>query len=95
VGHKVFAWRTGKQWLLARAFWQGYSKRTVEQLVPTETRRTEGRFLRQLLTRSVPRRVAQLVRQPKWSRVTQLVSIAVLTATVGVGYGYGIIRRVT
>ena len=92
VGHKVFAWRTGKRWLLARAFWQGYSKRAMEQLVSTGARRTEGRFLRQLLTRSVPRRVAQLVRRPNWNEMTQLVSLGVLTLTVGVGYLYAIVR---
>ena len=66
--------------------------RVLKQLVQTEAWRTEGRFLQQLLTRSVPRRVAQLVRRPKWSGLTQLVSFGVLTLSVGLGYLYGVLR---
>jgi len=32
VAHKVFDYRTEPAWLLRRAFWQGYSKRAVEEL---------------------------------------------------------------
>jgi len=66
--------------------------RALKQLVQTEAWRTEGRFLQQLLTRSVPRRVAQLVRRPKWIGLTQLVSFGVLTLSVGLGYLYGVLR---
>jgi hypothetical protein len=92
VGHKVFAWRTGRRWLLARAFWQGYSKRAMEQLVSSSARTEEGRFLRQLLTESVPQRVAQLVRRPNLTGLTQLVGLGVLTVMVGVGYVYALVR---
>ena len=92
VAHKVFEHRTELGWLVRRAFWQGYSKRTIEQLVSYEALTEEGRFLQQLLAKSVPRRVAQLIRHPDLPGLTQLVSLGVLTGTVGLGYLYGILR---
>jgi hypothetical protein len=65
----------------------------MKQLVSDAGRAEEGRFLRQLLTKSVPRRVAQLIREPDLTRMTQLVAIGVLTVTVGLGYFYAILSR--
>ena len=95
VAHKVFKWRTELPWLLKRAFWQGYSKRKMEQMVLSDVGAEERRYLRQLLAKSVALRVVKLVRRPNLTTLTQLVSIGLLTATVGMGYGYGIIRPVT
>ena len=93
VAHKVFAYRTRWSWLLRRAFWQGYSKRAMQRLVSDAGRAEEGRFLRRLLTESVPQRVARLVTEPDLTRMTQLVAIGVLTFTVGLGYFYAMLRR--
>jgi GT2 family glycosyltransferase len=92
VGHKVFAWRKKRRWLLARAFWHGYSKRAMERLVSTSARAEEGRYLRLLLTKSMPQRVAQLVRGPDLTGLAQLVSLGILTLAVGLGYLYGVLR---
>jgi len=92
VGHKVFEWRTEKDWLLERAFWQGYSKRAMETLVSEESSREESEFLEQLLTESVPSRVKALVDDPDATKAAQLLSLFVLTGTIGTGYLYGLLK---
>ena len=89
VGHKVFEWRTDGRWLLERSFWQGYSKRAMETLVSEESSREETEFLGQLLTEFVPGRVKSLVADPEAAKATQLVTLFVLTGTIGTGYLYG------
>ncbi|MXR53065.1 glycosyltransferase [Halovenus sp. WSH3] len=92
VAHKVFQYRTRVTWLCRRAFWQGYSKRTLEtNRVAIETT-DEQEFLSHLVTESIPRRLQELSRQPSSEGVQQLVMLSVLTACVGLGYLFGIIR---
>lgn len=91
VGHKVFAYRTKPKWLAGRAFWQGYSKRAMESFVPNSTGE-ESAFLGRLLTEFIPHRVRDLVRDPSRERATQLISLVVLTALVGFGYCYALLR---
>ena len=91
VAHKVFAYRTDPTWLAKRAFWQGYSKRAMAVLVPNSSDE-ESAFLVRLLTEFVPGRIARLLRRPTGARATQLVVLFVLTACVGLGYGYGLLR---
>ncbi|MDS0258461.1 glycosyltransferase [Haloarcula sp. S1CR25-12] len=88
VAHKIFDYRTDPGWLVDRAFWQGYSKRGMEVLVPESTG-DESDFLRQLLFESVPDRLGDLVRSPSVAGVLQLVALFVLTGCVGAGYLYG------
>jgi glycosyltransferase involved in cell wall biosynthesis len=88
VAHKVFDYRTEPRWLLERAFWQGYSKRGMEHFVP-ESAGEEDAFLSDLLTEFVPRRLRSLVRRPAAAKLSQLVFLALFTAFVGFGYGYG------
>lgn len=92
VGHKVFAWRTDKWWLLDRAFWQGYSKRAMETLLPGESGGEESAFLRQLALESLPDRLRSLADSPDRSEAAQLLALVVLTATVGFGYLYGVLK---
>ncbi|MEF8812835.1 MAG: glucosyl-dolichyl phosphate glucuronosyltransferase [Halovenus sp.] len=91
VGHKVFAFRTEKRWLLDRAFWQGYSKRAMETIVSSDASAEESAFLRQLLLSFVPQRVKSVLLAPNTTKLAQLVALFVLTATVGVGYLYGLL----
>jgi glycosyltransferase involved in cell wall biosynthesis len=91
VAHKVFDYRTDPIWLAKRAFWQGYSKRAMAVLLP-EPGGEESAFLGLLATEFVPGRIAGLLRRPTAARAEQLVALLVLTACVGVGYGYGAIR---
>ena len=88
VAHKVFDYRTEFWWLVDRAFWQGYSKRAMETLVP-ESGGEEGDFLGDLVTEFVPERVKGLVRSPSLVAVLQLMMLFVFTGCVGGGYVYG------
>lgn len=93
VAHKVFEYRTDVGWLLRRAFWQGYSKRAVEELDAEGPSSEEADFLAHLAVSSVPRRVAGLVRAPAVSKGQQLVMLVALTACVGFGYLYAVVDR--
>jgi hypothetical protein len=88
VAHKVFDYRTDVLWLLDRAFWQGYSKRAMETLLP-DSSGEETAFLGHLLTDSIPREGSELVRSPSWARLQVFVMLFVFTAVVGAGYLYG------
>jgi glycosyltransferase involved in cell wall biosynthesis len=92
VGHKVFEYRTDKRWLLDRAFWQGYSKRAMETIVSQESTKEENDFLKHLLFMYVPLRIKSLIVGPSVQKALQLATIFVFTATVGVGYLWGLIK---
>jgi glycosyltransferase involved in cell wall biosynthesis len=89
VEHKVFEYRTETPWLLERAFWQGYSKRAMETLVPGSSG-TETAFLGQLVSTFLPSRLRDLVTSPSRRAAMELVMLLALTVTVGLGYAYGI-----
>jgi GT2 family glycosyltransferase len=91
VTHKVFDYRTEPRWLAERAFWQGYSKRAMEVLVP-ESSDEEEEFLGRLLTESLPGRLWGLLTAPSGAKAKQLVALVVLTGLAGVGYLYGITK---
>ena len=91
VEHKVFDYRTDVKWLLDRAFWQGYSKRVMEKLLP-ETGGEETAFLGRLLTDFVPSRVKGMVKSPSQEKLIQLVMLFIFTFFVGSGYLYGEVR---
>ena len=91
VAHKVFEYRTRLGWLCDRAFWQGYSKRAMEQLVP-DSANEESAFLGRLLVEFFPHRLWNLLRHPSNERASQLAMLVVFTVLVGLGYAYGIVR---
>ena len=91
VAHKVFEYRTRPRWLLDRAFWQGYSKRGMDVLLP-ETGDEESDFLGALLTDFVPQRLEELAADPSREKALQLLMLFVFTASVGLGYLYGIYK---
>jgi len=91
VAHKIFDYRTDPMWLLDRAFWQGYSIRGMEALVPGSSG-TESDFLAEILFESVPDRIKKLLTRPSLAVVLQLCMLFVLTGTVGVGYLYGALK---
>lgn len=86
VQHKVFDYRTDPWWLVDRAFWQGYSKRAMEVMVP-ESSDEESAFLGKLVTDFIPSRVQELP-NTRGDGLKRLVFLIVLTATVGCGYLY-------
>ncbi|MDL0120432.1 glucosyl-dolichyl phosphate glucuronosyltransferase [Halobacterium salinarum] len=89
VHHKLFDYRGEFGWLVSRSFWQGYSKRVMDLLYPN-AEDNKSSYLRQLLTRFVPKRVENLVRSPSLTRLQQLVAIFVFTVAVGLGYVYAV-----
>ncbi len=88
VAHKVFSYRTDPKWLLDRAFWQGYSKRAMETLLP-ESGDEESEFLGKLITEYVPSRLKSLALGPSVKKLKQFVMLFVFTLFVGSGYLYG------
>jgi glycosyltransferase involved in cell wall biosynthesis len=92
VHHTLFEYRGEFRWLAARSFWQGYSKRIMDQILP-ETSSDKNEYLKQLLVEFVPQRIRALVRQPSTPQLKQLITIFVFTAAVGFGYLYGLTKR--
>ncbi len=88
VEHKVFDYRTKPGWLVKRAFWQGYSKRVMADVLPDEDGGEESAFLRQLLLEFVPERVRAVGCRRRLVDVAQLLALFLLTAVVGLGYVY-------
>jgi glycosyltransferase involved in cell wall biosynthesis len=86
VEHKVFGYRTDVTWLLERAFWQGYSKRVMAEVLPKEGGDEEGAFLRQIVVYSVPTRLKRVVLEQEFKLVLQLILLTTLTGLVGLGY---------
>lgn len=92
VAHKIFGYRTNRRWIAKRAFWQGYSKRALQSLLPEATGDEETDFLKLLLFSSIPNRLRGLVMEPSVAKVEQLVWVVALTVLVGVGYLYGSVK---
>jgi len=92
VAHKVFGFRTEKRWLAKRAFWQGYSKRALEVLVPETNTDEESEFLGQLLFVFFPGRIKGLVTAPSMMKIAQFVTLLLFTGLVGAGYLYGLVK---
>jgi len=90
VNHKLFDYRGDFRWLVFRSFWQGYSKRIMDLLLP-EAKEDKNEYLRQLMLRFVLLRLKDLVAEPSVPKVKQLVTIFVFTAAVGLGYLYGLL----
>jgi glycosyltransferase involved in cell wall biosynthesis len=91
VEHKIYEYRTRPGWLLKRAFMQGVSKRGMEQFVPASTGE-ERAFLGRLFGRFVSERLRGLASDPNPTDATQLVFLLLLTAAVGLGYLYGVVK---
>ncbi|ADB61824.1 glycosyl transferase family 2 [Haloterrigena turkmenica DSM 5511] len=91
VHHKLFDYRGDFQWLVFRSFWQGYSKRIMDLLLP-EAKGDKNEYLRDLMLEFVPERLSDLVRRPSSAKAKQLVTIFIFTAAVGFGYLYGLIE---
>jgi hypothetical protein len=89
VEHKVFDYRLRPKWLVERAFWQGYSKRVMADVIPDDgggSEEEEQEFLRRLAFVFVPDRVKKTVRDRAPAEFVELVVLGVLTAAVGLGY---------
>jgi hypothetical protein len=87
VHHTLFNYRGDFRWLVARSFWQGYSKRMFDLLYP-DSPDDKNDYLRWLLGERVPGRIQGLVASPSIPALTQLVAALVFTAVVGLGYMY-------
>jgi glycosyltransferase involved in cell wall biosynthesis len=91
VAHKIFDYRTDRVWIAKRAFWQGYSKRVLEKLLPEASTDEESEFLTFLVFGAIPRRLWRILTGPSLAKVKQLVWLVLLTGLVGLGYVYGVL----
>jgi len=95
VGHKVYDHRTRARWLLNRAFWQGYSKRAMEVLSPSDDGteiEEEEEYLSMILFEATPRRLMGILKRPSVEKLEKLFMMYVFTFCVGIGYLYGIVN---
>lgn len=91
VYHRIYEYRMDPGWLLRRAFWQGYSKRAMETLVPQSSAEESG-YLRRILFDFIPERITGMLRGPESAEMKQFVWLILLLAAVGIGYLYGVLR---
>jgi GT2 family glycosyltransferase len=91
VSHKIYQSRTEPDWLVRRAFWQGYSKRVMEKRLP-DSSDEESDQLRRLLLEFIPGRLWRLFARPSRVKAQQLLVLFVLLAATGFGYLYGLVR---
>jgi len=91
VHHRLFDYRGEFAWLVSRSFWQGYSKRIMDLILP-EAKNDKNEYLQQLLFKFVLRRIKQLIRGPTPEKLKQLVTIFIFTTAVGLGYVYGMVN---
>ena len=91
VEHKIYDYRTEPRWLVERAFWQGYSKRAMETLVP-DSSNEESDQLQKLLFLYIPSRIGKLCLRPSKAKLMQLLMLFVLLGATGIGYLYGLLR---
>lgn len=91
VRHKIYEYRKEPRWLVERAFWQGYSKRAMETLVP-DSSDEESDQLRRLLFEFIPHRIGSLLLQPSKTKLLQFVMLIGLLAATGIGYLWGLLR---
>jgi len=90
VHHTLFDYRGDFRWLVARSFWQGYSKRVFDLLYP-DAPDDKNDYLRWLIGERVPRRLRGVVgSSSKIAAVLQLAAIFVFTTAVGLGYIYAV-----
>jgi glycosyltransferase involved in cell wall biosynthesis len=89
VDHKLFDYRGEFRWLVARSFWQGYSKRVMALLYPDDAG-DEADYLRLLFFDRLPRRLRGIATRPSLAAVLQVVTILVFTGAVGLGYLYAL-----
>jgi len=91
VHHTLFDYRGDFRWLVARSFWQGYSKRVFDLLYP-DAPDDKNDYLRWLVVNRIPRRLLGLPRSPSpGAALAQLVAIVVFTAAVGLGYAAALV----
>ncbi|MFB6301618.1 MAG: glucosyl-dolichyl phosphate glucuronosyltransferase [Haloferacaceae archaeon] len=90
VHHKLFDYRTDFGWLVARSFWQGYSKRVFDRLYP-DAPDDKNDYLRWLLGERVPGRLRGLATTPSVPALAQLLAVFAFTAAVGLGYLYAVL----
>ncbi|MFB6283503.1 MAG: glycosyltransferase [Halobacteria archaeon] len=92
VSHKIYDFRKNPIWLVKRAFWQGYSKRGMEKLMPKTQDGEEVDFLGDLLNEFIPGRFDSMVEKKSPSEALQLLMLLILTFSVGLGYLWGALR---
>ena len=94
VHHKLFEYRADPWWLTQRSFWQGYSKRIMDLILP-EAKADKNDYLQQLLLVFVPMRVKKCIKSRSLVQLQQLVMIFIFTVATSTGYLYGMLKMYT
>lgn len=84
IDHKVNSDQINAKELLRRAYWQGVSKRYIEQVTEFNSE-TESEYLKELFTISIPERLKQAMKG-NVKAGAQIVPLLSYTASVGTGY---------
>lgn len=92
VTHKIYSFRKNPKWLHKRAFWQGYSKRGMEKLMPKTKSGDEADFLNDLIHEYIPKRTERTAKKKSVSEAAQLLMLLTLTFSVGLGYLWGAVK---
>ena len=92
VHHTLFDYRGKFRWLLFRSFWQGYSKRVMEQLYPG-AQSVETAFLTDLFGRALPSKAKRTIVERSTVPAKEAIAIVFFTGAVGLGYFYGVMKR--
>lgn len=94
VYHKIPEWKTSPRVLLRRSFYQGYSKALLKRFNPASgSLTTEGSYLSDVLFRFIPRRTRRLFSKNAISEMKKLSFLLASVLSVGLGFGYGYLRR--
>ncbi|WP_436900665.1 glucosyl-dolichyl phosphate glucuronosyltransferase [Halovenus halobia] len=93
VRHKIFQSRTDPRWLCRRAFWQGYSKRILDEESHQSGSSKEQEFISNLVFSGVPRRFRRLATERSIKDIEQLCMLLILTTSVGMGYLFAVAQR--
>jgi glycosyltransferase involved in cell wall biosynthesis len=91
VAHKVFEYRTEFRWLVDRAFWQGYSKRAMDTMLP-ESGGEEVGFLKYIFTDAPKVYARNIIYEKNIEKIERVIMVFVFTIIVGAGYMYGVIK---
>ncbi|MCK4964964.1 MAG: glycosyltransferase family 2 protein [Dehalococcoidia bacterium] len=93
VYHKIPPSKTRPRILLRRAFYQGYSKALMKRRSPSpDTLATEESYLKDLLSKYIPRRVKAIFSSNSVKEMKQLSFLAITIISVGLGFLYGYVK---
>ena len=93
VSHRVYEWQLSWTWLFDRAYWQGVTKKRLQESVPNSTE-TEANFLKMVLFSSLPLYLKTSLVERSHVPLLKAICLSLLTFCVGAGFVAASIRAV-